>query len=287
MDKDKVESFEELRRKMMWIFEDKGEIPSEVQQTIQQMFNKLAEKYREIGCYSSTIREYIEGSIDELMPRLQVVVGERRKEEQFEGIQSFLSGVQSELEEKINGEEQKRRDNKNRERIGEIANDSPSNIRTTLNTVDLVEEALKDVKLAQNRALAARGLYSDRQIYDIDDEITSFIMKLRSASEGEIHEGYQADNSQLREELLQAFEEYVEERGDEEPDKAKKFKDELSQGMPSLEEQKRAAIRRELEALFIGDKNEQPQLGSLADKFKEDVEVAKETEEDQLPDIEF
>lgn len=234
---EKTENFQHLRKKVLWIFENKKEIPTEVEQTIQEMFNKLKEKYQNSGCYTSTIQEYMQGNLDELLGRLQRHVGNRRKDEQYEDIQDLLLTIERELEDELDNEEQKRRDMQNRDKIGKIGNDAPNNIRISLNTVDLVEESLRDIQLRQLKILDAKGA-NHNLIQEVNDEIRGFIMRLRSQKEEEIHNEYQVDDSQLRQEILQAFEEYVIERDKEkdEPSKAEEFRTELFAGI-SLEQQ--------------------------------------------------
>lgn len=245
---DNFETFIQLKERTMSIFEYKEEIPVEVHKTIQEMFNSLEKKYKEMECYTPNIQEYMHGNLEELMARLNSEIGNRRKDEQYDDIQVFLRAIERKLEEKLDSEEQKRRDNEDKENIGEIANDAPNNIRITLNTMDLIEEYLRDVQSRQNRILYARGLYSQSQIEDINDEIRYFIMHLRNRNEEKIHEAYQSDNAQLREEILQAFEEYTIQRG-EEPNKKESFKDSLFAGI-SLEEQNVNAKR------FVADSQE-------------------------------
>ena len=43
-----MENLEQLQRNMMWIFENKQEIPLEVLQVAQGMFNGLEEKFDEM-----------------------------------------------------------------------------------------------------------------------------------------------------------------------------------------------------------------------------------------------
>ena len=234
---DKTENFQQLRRKVLWMFENKNEIPTEVEQTIQEMFNKLKAKYQDMGCYTSNIQEYMQGNLDELLARLQRHVGNRRKDKQYEDIQDFLLTIESKLEDELDNEEQKRRDIQNRDRIGKIGKDAPANIRTSLNTVDLIEDSLRDIQSRQLRNLGAREENYDR-IQMVEDEIRGFIRRLRNQKEEEIHNEYQVDDSQLRQEILQAFEEYVIERDKEkdEPSKADEFRAELFAGI-SLEQQ--------------------------------------------------
>lgn len=221
------DNFEQLRNEMRTIFERKEGIPEDVKRIIQQMFNKLEQEYKKRGCYSTNIKEYIDGNLSELMAHLKSGIGNRRKEEQMEDIQIFLHGVQKGIEENLDSEEQKREDDNNKKRIGEISNNSPSNIRKTLNTMDLIEEYLRDIQSAQNRMLYSRKQYSDRQISELNDQMKYFIKKLRSDNENNIHNGFQKDNKQLRQELLEKFEEYLEQRGEKEHSEKDSFRQTL------------------------------------------------------------
>lgn len=68
---DNYENFEQLKRQIMMIFEGKDGIPTEVKQIIQEMFNGLETKYREMGCYTPAIQEYMQGNLAELRARLK------------------------------------------------------------------------------------------------------------------------------------------------------------------------------------------------------------------------
>ena len=49
-----------LQRDMMWAFENGQEIPTEVLQVAQDMFNELEEKYEQLGCSSVEIKQYMQ-----------------------------------------------------------------------------------------------------------------------------------------------------------------------------------------------------------------------------------
>lgn len=231
-----MENFEELRRNMNKILENRRGLPEEVIRRIKEMFDRLEEKYREMGCFSGTIQQYMQGNLDELILRLQKGIGTGRKEQQFEDVQAFLSGVERDIEQKLDSEEQKQKDAERREQIQEIGNDKPNNIRVTLNSMDEIVLALQDVQSRQRRLLASRGT-SDRQVYEVDDEVQYFIRQLRSRDEEGIHAAFQQDSAELDYELLQAYEYYVEQRETAEKPKQDIFRESLSAGI-SLEQQR-------------------------------------------------
>jgi len=237
-----MENFEQLKRQMMWSFENKPEIPAEILQVIQKMFNQLEEKYKDMRCNSSTIQEYMRGKLDELVVTLEGQVGTKRKDERFEDIQGVLVGVEQDIEERLTDEEQKIRDNKRQYQISEIGNNG-NDIRTSINTVYIIEDTLRDVQSRQNRILQARGLLSERQIQEVNQEVTSFISQLRNRSEEKIHLAYKEDDIQLRQELLEIYQNYALEREEEQHTKEvetrkNEFRKGLTEGAPSLEEQK-------------------------------------------------
>ena len=259
------DNFEQLRNEMRTIFERKEGIPEDVKRIIQQMFNKLEQEYKKRGCYSTNIKEYIDGNLSELMAHLKSGIGNRRKEEQMEDIQIFLHGVQKGIEENLDSEEQKREDDNNKKRIGEISNNSPSNIRKTLNTMDLIEEYLRDIQSAQNRMLYSRKQYSDRQISELNDQMKYFIKKLRSDNENNIHNGFQKDNQQLRQELLRAFEEYIDRRGEKEHTEQNDFRKSLD-----VKDQLPLGIQRDNSERFLaGNVQEQDQESLAVDELPE------------------
>ena len=184
-----------LQRDMMWAFENQQEIPTEVLQVAQDMFNKLEEKYEQLGCNNREIKQYMEDNLEKLIVELQSGIGNRRKDEQFEGIQKFLS-----YEEKNKGEVVGR--------LEEISNNNVNNARETLNTIDKIEGSLRDIQKMQNQILNQNRKFSGEQINKINGEAHELIRDLRNKSENKVYNCFQIDNFQLRNELLQAYKEY-------------------------------------------------------------------------------
>lgn len=203
-----MESFKQLKRNMMWAFENRKDIPQDVTGQIQNMFNSLEEKYREKGCYSDSIEQYMQQNIEELVDRLERGIGDKRKDKQYEDIQAFLLEVERDAEQKLEGEEKKIKNAERQWKISEIGNNTPNNIGITLNSMDQIIDSLKDVQSKQNKILTDRGLYGNSKIEEMNDEMQNFIMQLRSTNEEEIHQAFIGDNAELRKELLQAYEQY-------------------------------------------------------------------------------
>ena len=203
-----MESFKQLKRNMMWAFENRKDIPQDVTGQIQNMFNSLEEKYREKGCYSDSIEQYMQQNIEELVDRLERGIGDKRKDKQYEDIQAFLLEVERDAEQKLEGEEKKIKNAERQRKISEIGNNTPNNIGITLNSMDQIIDSLKDVQSKQNKILTDRGLYGNSKIEEMNDEMQNFIMQLRSTNEEEIHQAFIGDNAELRKELLQAYEQY-------------------------------------------------------------------------------
>lgn len=252
-----MENFEQLKRNMMWAFENRPEIPQEIFQLIQKMFLQLEEKYNSMKCNNSSIREYMQGNLDELIAKLEGKVGNSRKDEQFNDIKFVLERVRQNIEEKLDDEEQMRKDNQTQSQINEIGNNG-NNIRISINTIYLIEESLRDVQSRQNKILHARGTLKDKQIEDINDEVIHFIAQLRNKNENEIHTAYKKDCIELRKELLEIYQEYIMQREhgkeDQKQNISSSFKKSLSVEI-SLEEQK-AFSEDVLEELLNYDENE-------------------------------
>ena len=184
-----------LQRDMMWAFENQQEIPTEVLQVAQDMFNRLEEKYEQLGCKSLEIKQYMQGNLEKLVVELQDGIGNRRKDEQFEGIQKFLA-----YEKQNKGEAAGK--------FEEISNNNSNNIRVTLNTIYKIEYALRDIQKMQNQILSQKRKFSGEQIEQINGEAHELISELRNKSENKVYNCFQIDNFQLRNELLQAYEDY-------------------------------------------------------------------------------
>jgi len=184
-----------LQRDMMWAFENQQEIPTEVLQVAQDMFNELEERYEQLGCNNREIKQYMEDNLEKLIVELQSGIGNRRKDEQFEGIQKFLS-----YEEKNKGEVVGR--------LEEISNNNANNARVTLNTIDQIEGTLRDIQKMQNQILNQKRKFSGEQINKINGEALELIRELRNKSENKVYNCFQIDNFELRNELLQAYKEY-------------------------------------------------------------------------------
>lgn len=190
--------FKNLQRNMMWEFENKQEIPEKVLQVAQEMFNGLEEKYKQLDCNSGDIKKYMQSNLDELIVKLQTGIGNRRKDEQFEEIQNFLSYA-----------EQKNNKEEIIEKLGEISNNQANNIRVTLNTIDQIEAALKNVQAKQNKILNEKRKFSKEQINKINSEAIDVITDLRNKNENKVYNCFKIDNIELRNELLQAYEGFI------------------------------------------------------------------------------
>ena len=90
-----METYEDLRRNIMRLLDNREEMPSDVMKLVINIFERVEEKYKELGCYNSSIETYIQGNLQELISILQQRTGSERKEKQFYQINSILSQQRS------------------------------------------------------------------------------------------------------------------------------------------------------------------------------------------------
>lgn len=229
-----MEAYEGLRRNMMYVIENRGNMPADIMNLAIEMCERLEEQYDQVGCNNSSIRDYIQGNLNELMAKLQQIGSTMRKENQYDEVQAFLQKVEKDFEEKVDDEEQKSKDNNNKDIIGEICSNGQNNRMTPIIT-DEIQSTLKDIQSRQNKILATRG-YSDRQIEAINDEVLYFIRNSKLKNEEQIYEALQGDDQELRKQLISVYDQYMDERQNGEKTNQEMFRESLDAGI-SLEEQ--------------------------------------------------
>ena len=193
-----MEKFNQLKRDMMWAFENKQEIPESTQQVIQEMFDGLQYQYAQMGCSNSEIKEVIYQNIDNLIQNLETGIGNERKDEQFKKLQAVWKNMNT----CQNYEETKYK-------INELSSNQPDNIRITLNTIDQIEKSLKDTQAKQNNILYKNKIFSKQEIENMNSEALKVISKLRNKNEKNVYNSFKLDNEELNNELLQAFDKYT------------------------------------------------------------------------------
>lgn len=260
-----MESYDNLRKNMINILENSEGIPSEVMQLIIKIFESIEEKYKEMGCHNSSIESYLQGNLGELIATLRGRLGNEIKEGQYYQIESILAEVRRDLEEKLDDEEQKRRDNKIQDNIGEFSNGGDNN-RRTVRIVSEIEDALKDAQSMQNRLLSVRG-YSDRKIEEINYEVTHFIRQQLQRGEENILEALKGDEGELKKQLLAAYEAYIHERQENNKSQEESFRESLDARI-SLDEQRDNALEFQKEAEYKSKEDENEHRQTLADLFK-------------------
>jgi len=239
----KLERLEELKRKMMSDIYNREPIPQEVLSVVQQAFMNLQEKYEELRCDSSSIREYIDWNLKTTKSYIKRELAENRINNQSEQIEQILNKMQRSLD-KI--EEQKEQQEEQQEEIKykqEISEMEPEDRKTTDRIIQVIEDSLLDVQSRQNKLLYSRE-YRDDKIEEIQYETRKFIRKFLDSNGENIYGVLRADNRDLANKLIEDYEEYLiennrqqEEKSDEEKSKREKFLEENNANI-SLDEQR-------------------------------------------------
>lgn len=260
-----MESYDNLRRSMIMLIENRDAIPGDVMQLVIKIFDKAEEMYKELGCHNSAIETYMQGNLSNLIAMLQGRIGSKIKEGQYYQVETILSEVQRNLEETLDDEEQKRRDNKVQYSIEGNSEGANNNI-ITARIAGEIEDALKDVQSRQNQLLSVRG-YNDAQIEDINYEMTTFIRQLIEREEENILIALQSDDAELKKQLLTRYETYICERNESNKPKETTFRESLDAGI-SLEEQRNNALKFQEETIDRNANDKRMEGPSLADLFK-------------------
>lgn len=228
-----MNNFEELKRSMMSKILNREEMPEDVIKAVRGAFDNISEIYAEYGCNNSTIAEYMDGELKEVEKYLDSNVGEGRRDDQLDQLRTVLHRMERRLEETVDGEEKQKDEEKDRDELSQIGN---NNVRLTQRVLDVVSEALMNVRSRQNKILDARG-YSGDRIMQIQEEVTAFIKSFENRNGESICEMFKQDEQGLRKELLSEYEEYLTQN---KSDASKKFRDSMNAGI-SLEDQHKAA----------------------------------------------
>lgn len=213
---DKFEKIEELKRRMLSTMVYRDDIPEEVISIIRTMFNSLANKYEEMNCNSLAIQEYIEGSFDEVIAYATNNIGKTRKEGQMQEVLYFVKGIQKEAEAVI--EEENNNTKKYEPKIQQM---EMGTYKASGKIVEAVEDALKSVQQRQNGILSSRG-DSDDRIEQVYVETHDFINYLVRKNEERIFEAIQRDDNSAKQQLIDAYEDYLVQTRSEEKESSKR-----------------------------------------------------------------
>ena len=235
-----IERREKLKKAMMARTFYREGMPEEVMGVLQEAFEEIGNKYKELHCSNASIQEYIEGNLAYVKSYLETTLGEERKERQMEQVQLVTMRMKKELEDvDISLEDKKRKQENHKKEISEIATDDK---RITVKIMDVMQEYLNSVQSAQNRILAANEFSMDR-IEFIQQNIHEFIRYFINKNEKRIGEILEEDSTSLKEQLLNEYEQFLLQSGKEEKIETtnKSRREEFVEGLDSgisLEEQR-------------------------------------------------
>lgn len=247
-----MERLEELKRAMMAKTFYRDGMPEEVMGIIQEIFNRIANRYKQLYCDNLNIQKYIEGKLAEVESNITMNLGEKRKNSQLEQVQFIVREMEGELENLSESlEDKKRNQERHKEEIGQI---EPGDKEVKARIIEIVEEALRNIQSTQKRILDANGFSMDR-IEQIGQNIREFIQEfvsINGGDKGKIYEILRSDNTALREQLLSIYEEYLlqnrskeeeKETGQTKKSKREEFTEGLDAGI-SQEEQRDFSIEQ-------------------------------------------
>ena len=236
---EKIELLKEIERKVISNLMDKEAIPLELKRLTQRLFAQLENNYQQLGCdFPSTI-SYIEGALKEALFKVTETGEKIHKEAQIWQVQCVFRNIEQGLEEVRNLEDEPREEQKNRDEMEQIEG---KNNKTTNRILDIIEDGMKDIQVAHNRHLEARG-YTENEIQDIQYQTKNFMQRLLNQNSEKINGILEQDDEELKEELLAEYEQFLRQTK-EEKTKREEFVEELDSGL-SLENQKVFAMDRQ------------------------------------------
>lgn len=252
----KEELMEEFKGNVLRKVQYRDAIPEEVNEIVNRSIKNILELYERYGCSNPTIEEYVDGTVrevNEVMSRSS----DDRKNNQFVQIQSILSRMQREIENK-----EEVNPNKNKEEILDVDFDDNS---ITIRIMTTIEDALQDIKNTQNRILESRG-YSYERIDQINEGVHMYIGSIIRNDE-KIKQYLELDKNELVAQITNEYEQYLEAQEKEEQieekqkDENESFRDELDAGI-SLEEQQQF-----VESFKEKEENEKQEERPVLDPF--------------------
>ena len=258
---DKYERLEEFKRKVMGKIAYSGETPKKIEKMIEQIFNGLENKYKDLQCSSLSIIEYIEGNLNYTKNEINKYFDEDRKEKRLEYIQAVIRSIERELDDKKSNISVDRHQQ-------EIEQMDSEDERGTEKIEDIMEYFLKDVQSQQNRILDSRG-YSMSKTYDIGQEVREFINDKISKNEVKIYEILKKDSTYLKTWILEQYQEYIEQE--------QKAKNEKSE-----DEEKKHGREEFLASLDAGISLEEQ--NNFVEQSKENQKNEKPDQKSALPD---
>lgn len=261
---------QELKRKMLLCINTKEDMPIEVMNIINRAFEELSYIYKSSNTLYLPTSEYIDGTLAMLKSQLINSIGRNRKDAQIQKIliicnqierelnetQSRTQGANSELEEEIKTENERR----HKSDLSQIKED---NTQTAINITQLLEDSLKNIQSRQNRILDSRG-YNMNTIQNINNNAISTIRAFVNSQGKEICTILDNQDNGTEKQLLQLYEQYLLENQHDKNrqtnlSKEEQFRESLNANI-SLEEQHDYAIeiQKKQEMQPQEDREEQP-----------------------------
>ena len=235
-----IERLEELKRAMIAKVFYRDAIPDEIMEVIQEAFDGILNRYKELHCDNLSIQEYIQGNLKYVKSYITNNLEEKRKESQIEQVEYIVRRMESELEDlDISLEDKRRNQEIHKEEICQI---EPEDQEVSIRILDVVEDSLKDIQSKQSVILDVNGMSMER-IEQIRQYAQEFIRNFVTRNEKRVYEILRRDNNSLKEQLVSDYEEYLlQNRNNEEKEQTNKSRREefvagLNIGI-SLEEQR-------------------------------------------------
>ena len=183
---DKYEILEETRREVLTLVEQMPSIPQGVEKAIKDAFKNLAMFYEESRCSFSSVIDYLEGNLNQILKADLKKIGDKRLDEKLGGVQNVFYSLRRKME----NEDELTKDDEQKIDIQTGVTKQEYLINMAL------EESLKDVQSHTNRMLASRG-YTDNQIEKIYDEANYIIRRALISSEDKVTDALREDDKAL------------------------------------------------------------------------------------------
>ena len=220
-----MESFEELKDKLIRRFYNQGEMPKKVENSIRTIYEEISNMYKSYGVDARAITSYIEGNFMETKSDLNRI-NAKRKDMQVDEIRAILFKIQNKIENieemsKTNEEDDIKLEK--RKQIDLINNTNMHERETTNKVIEVLEDHLMNVR-ASARRIMSNQQYSDTRIAQIDYEVRERIKSLISKGEVQISEAFKEDDNYIVKMASNMYEQYI---SGEEKTAHQKFVDEI------------------------------------------------------------
>lgn len=257
--------FEEFKKEVFKLVEQKDGIPEEVYKIVNETLNGLLEAYQDTRCDTNSIAEYIRGTEVELKSELNKTANERKNNE-FEESAGMMFQIRKAMEENLDNDELK---NMQRRMIQKFEEMNFEDRKISIDITNSLKDRLKDIQSQQNRILYSLG-YSDTRIEKINDEINAYIERVTRGQEENINYIIKNDSHELINEVKSKYEEYIqiaekieneqreETNEDKEQSKREEFLDRINSGF-TLEEQRAFSVEYKKREEGAKEKNDYSQ----------------------------